>query len=174
MLLAKEDKKLQQEKRFHESQGHAFQPSAVQQQNMTLWNDAKANMPQAAAEAEAEQAAPPRRERMTDIFRHQMEMQERLIQQYTQTSPLGTALMQMLAQVVPSVVAQQGEHPPLMPSAVQFQSPPMASAVQFQSPSAQQPLTKRQRLEELQQFLDDGVIDKEEFDKARLHMLTHN
>jgi hypothetical protein len=163
MLLAREDRKLQQERRFHESQGHAFNPSAVQQQNMTLWNNAKAQMPQAAAEAEAEQAAPHRRERMTDILRHQMEMQERLIQQYTQTSPVDTALMQMLAQVVPSVVAQQGEHLPLMPP-----------AVQLQAPSAQQPLNKRQRLEELQQFLNEGLIDKEEFDKARLHILTHN
>jgi hypothetical protein len=138
MLLAREDRKLQQEKKFHESQGHAFQPSPVQERNATLWNNAKAQMPLAAAEAEAEQAAPQRRERMTDIFRHQMEMQERLIQQYTQTSPLDTALMQMLAQVLPSVVAQQGEH---------------------QSPSSQQPLTKRQRLEELQQFLQDGLIE---------------
>jgi hypothetical protein len=84
--------------------GRTFQPTAVQEKNMSMWTDAKAQIPHAAADAEAQNAAPQRRERMTDIFRHQMEMQERLIQQYTQPNPLDAA---MLAQFAPPAVAQQ-------------------------------------------------------------------
>ena len=119
---------------------------------MNMWSDAKAQMPQAAAEAEAENAAPQRRERMTDIFRHQMDMQERLIQQYTQPSPLDAAMIQMLAQFAPPAVAPQ-----FAPHA-----------------SPQQLRTKKQRLEELQQLLVDGVISKEDCDQARMHILTHD
>ncbi len=163
-LLAREDKKLQQEKNFHETQGHKFVPTPVQVKNKTMWEDAKTRMPDAAAAAEKAEAAPHRRERMTDIFRHQMEMQERLMQVYTQPNVLDTALMHMLAQFGHSAEAQQTEV-----------LPPMSPAT-FQSPTrpAQQPKTKRERLEELQQLFNDGVISKEDLDKARMHILTND
>jgi hypothetical protein len=169
-LLAREDRKLQQERKFIESQGRTFQPTAVQEKNMNMWSDAKAQMPQAAAEAEAENAAPQRRERMTDIFRHQMDMQERLIQQYTQPSPLDAAMIHMLAQFAPPAVAPQ-----FAPPAVAPQFAPPAVAPQFAPHASPQQLrTKKQRLEELQQLLVDGVISKEDCDQARMHILTHD
>jgi len=150
-LLAQEDRKLQHEKKFHASQGHAFVPTAVQQQNERMWAEAKQTMPAAAAEAET---APPRRERFTDIFKAQMELQEKLVKQYTEPSAVDTALMTMLASVS-HVVTQP---------AVQNAAP--ISAAQ-QSPVP----TKRQRLLELQELLNDQLISQEEFDKARTHIL---
>jgi hypothetical protein len=152
-LLAQEDRKLQQEKKFHASQGHAFVPTAVQQQNERMWAEAKQTMPVAAAEAET---APPRRERFTDIFKAQMELQEKLVKQYTEPSAVDTALMTMLASVS-RVVTQP---------AVQNAEPTSAAE---QSPIP----NKRQRLLELQQLLDDGLISQDEFAKARMHILMN-
>jgi hypothetical protein len=145
-LLAKEDKKLQQERRFHESQGRTFQPSPVQQQHERLWAEAKSSMPEAAAEAEA--TVPGRRERFSDIFKMQLEMQQRLVQQYTQPNNVETALMTMLASFTNANAAAQPAE---------------------DLPSAR---TKKQRLAELKELLEDGTISQEEYDNARKHILT--
>ena len=151
-LLAQADRKLQQEKKFHASQGHAFVPSVVQQQNERLWTEAKQTMPVAAAEAET---APKGRERFIDIFKSQMEMQEKLVRQYSEPSAVDAALMKLLSNFSEVVVQP----------AVQYVEP---------TPAAQQAplLTKKQRLLELKELLDDGIISQEEFTKARMLLLT--
>lgn len=148
-LLAKADKQLQQEKRYHDSHGQTFQPSAVQQQNERLWAEAKTTMPEAAAEAEA--AAPGRRERFSDIFKSQMEMQQKLVQQYTEPNSVDTALMAMLASITNAAATA---HP-----AEGLHSAPT--------------LSKKQRLNELTELLNDGTITKEEHDSARMRILSN-
>jgi hypothetical protein len=150
LLLAKADRKLQQEKKYHESQGHAFVPSAVQQQNERLWAEAKLTMPEAAAEAEG--TAPQRRERFSDIFKSQMEMQQKLVQQYTQPNNVDTALLTMLASFTNAVAAQPVQVVPSAPQAT---------------------FSKKQRLAELKELLDDGTITRDEYDKARMLLLTN-
>jgi hypothetical protein len=147
-LLAKADRELQQQRKYHESQGHSFVPSAVQQQNERLWAEAKNAMPDAAAVAEA--AAPSgRRERFSDIFKAQMEMQQKLVQQYTEPNGVDTALMAMLATFTSAAA-------PSLPAVVP--SPPT--------------LSKKQRLDELKDLLADGTITQEEHDTARMRILT--
>ncbi len=147
-LLAKEDRKLQQEKKYHESQGHAFEPTAVQLQNERLWAEAKVTMPDAAKEAEGrEAAAPARRERFTDIFKAQMEMQQQLVQQYTQPNSVDTALMAMLA-TFGNAASQPAESSASAPTS-----------------------TKKQRLQELKELLDDGTITQKEHADARMRIL---
>ena len=158
-ILAQEDRQLQKEKEYHRSQWRNFVPTAVQQQNATLWAEAKQKMPDAAKAAEEAEAGPQRRERVTDAFRAQMEIQEKLIAQYTQPSALDSQLMNMLANFAQSFGASSLGVQPVVP----------ASYV----PSAEQAtLTKRQRLDELQQFRAEGTISEEEFSKARMHILT--
>ena len=158
-ILAHEDKQLQKEKEYHRSQGRNFVPTVVQQQNATLWAEAKQRIPEAAKAAEEAEAGPQRRERVTDAFRAQMDMQEKLIAQYTQPSALDSQLMLMLANFSQSFDASSLGVQPVVP----------ASHV----PSAEQAtLTKRQRLDELQQFRTEGTISEEEFSKARMHILT--
>ncbi len=147
-LLAKADRQLQQERKYHENQGHSFVPSAVQQQNERLWEEAKRTMPDAASLAEAA-AQPARRERFTDIFKAQMEMQQKLVQQYTEPSSVDTALMAMLA-----TFTNAAAHP-----AEVFPSSAM--------------LSKKQRLDELKELLTDGTITREEHDSARMRLLTN-
>jgi hypothetical protein len=147
-LLAQADRRLQQEKRFHATQGHAFNPTAVQLQNERLWNEAKQAMPAAAAEAEA---APPRRERFIDIFKAQLEMQEKLVKQYTEPSAVDAALLSMLTSVS-HVVTQPAE--------------PTHAAQHAHLPS------KKERLIELQQLLNDKLITPDEATAARMRILT--
>lgn len=153
LLLAKEDKKLQQERKYHESQGHAFVPSAVQAQNAKMWADAKVKMPEAAAQAEA---APQKRERISDLFKSQQELQDKLVQQYTQPNAIDTALMTMLQTFSQSLVHSRGV----------AHEQPMASAPQ---PTIDK---KKQRLAELRQLLDDGFIAQTEYNDARMAILT--
>lgn len=158
-ILAQEDRQLQKEKEYHRSQGRTFVPTCVQQQNATLWAEAKEQMPDAAKVAEEAEAGPQRRERVTDTFRAQMDIQEKLISQYTQPSALDTQLMNMLATFAQSVGASSLGVQPVVP----------ASPV----PSAEQAtLTKKRRLDELQQFRAEGTISEDEFNKARMHILT--
>jgi hypothetical protein len=148
-LLAKADRQLQQERRYHESQGHAFVPSPVQKQNERLWEEAKKTMPDAAALAEA--AAPSaRRERFSDIFKTQMEMQQKLVQQYTEPNAVDTALMAMLTTFTSAAAHSPPEVVPSSPT-----------------------LSKKQRLDELKDLLTDGTITREEHDAARMHLLTN-
>jgi hypothetical protein len=147
-LLARADRELQQQRKYHESQGHSFVPSAVQQQNERLWEEAKKGFPDAASLAEAA-AQPARRERFTDIFKAQMEMQQKLVQQYTEPNSVDTALMAMLA-----TFTNAAAHPAeVLPS----------------SPT----LSKKQRLDELKELLTDGTITREEYDIARMRLLTN-
>jgi hypothetical protein len=148
-LLVTADRKLQQERKYHASQGNAFVPSAVQQQNERLWDEAKKTMPDAAALAEA--AAPTaRRERFSDIFKTQMEMQQKLVQQYTEPNGVDAALMTMLATFTNAAAHSP---PEVLPS----------------SPT----LSKKQRLDELKDLLTDGTITQEEHDTARMRLLTN-
>ena len=148
-LLSKADRQLQQERKYHVSQGHTFVPTAVQLQNERLWEEAKKTMPDSVALAEA--AAPPaRRERFTDIFKTQMEMQQKLVQQYTEPNGVDAALMAMLTSITN---AAAHSHPEVVPS----------------SPT----LSKKQRLDELKDLLTDGTITREEHDTARMRLLSN-
>jgi hypothetical protein len=147
-LLAKADKQLQQEKRYHEAHGQTFQPSAVQQQNERLWTEAKSTMPEEAAEAEA--AAPGRRERFSDIFKSQMEMQQKLVQQYTEPISVDTALMARLASITNAA----------------------APAHRAEGSHSAPTLSKKQRLNELTELLNDGTITQAEHDSARMRILS--
>jgi hypothetical protein len=150
-LLAKADRQLQQERKFHQSQGRAFQPSAVQQENERLWAEAKSAFPDAAAEAEADEDKPGRRERFSDIFKTQLEMQQKLVQQYTQPNNVETALMSMLASFTnANAAAQPAEALPSTPTL----------------------LSKKQRLTELKELLEDNTITQEEYEYTRKHILT--
>lgn len=116
-------------------------------------------MPDAAKVAEEAEAGPQRRERVTDAFRAQMDIQEKLISQYTQPSALDTQLMNMLATFAQSVGASSLGVQPVVPAS------PVPSAEQAS-------LTKKRRLDELQQFRAEGTISEDEFNKARMHILT--
>jgi hypothetical protein len=157
LLLAKEDRRLQQERKYHEAQGTPFHPSAIQLSNQRLWEQAKEQMPAAAAEAEG--CPNGKRERFTDHFKHQMQMQDKLIQQYTTPSALDNAIVAMLQNFGP-LLAQ-----PSVPQ-VAHAAPAMEQPVQ------QTTTSKKDRLRELQQLLADGCISQEEHDKARMLILT--
>lgn len=155
LLLAKEDKRLQQERKYHEAHGTPFNPSAVQLNNQRLWEEAKQTMPAAAAEAEA--CPNGKRERFTDHFKLQMQMQDKLIQQYTTPTALDNAIISMLQTFAPVIAQSSSSQAPVI-----------------DQPAHQTTTTtsKKDRLRELQQLLADGCISQEEHDKARMLILT--
>lgn len=157
VLLAKEDRRLQQERKYHEQQGTSFTPTAVQLQNQRLWEQAKDTMPEAVAEAESLPNG--KRERFSDHFKHQMQLQDKLIQQYTTPTALDNAIIAMLQNFAP-LIAQ--------PSA----SPLTHAAPAIEQLPRQTTTSKKDRLYELQQLLADKCISQEEHDKARMLILT--
>jgi hypothetical protein len=149
-LLAKEDRRLQEERKFHERSGTVFVPTALQQRNQQLWEEAKEKMPEAVAEAVDTKQSTSKRERFSDHLRLQMETQQKLIEQYTQPSAVDTALLAIIERIAAP------PQPQLLP-------PPEAS---------QPTLTnKKARLDDLKELLNDGTITPEEYSAARMHIL---
>lgn len=151
-LLAKEDRRLQEERKFHEKNGTPFVPTPLQQRNQQLWEEAKQKLPDAAAEAAGAKQISGKRERFSDHLKLQLETQQKLIEQYTRPSPVDSALLAIIDRFA-------------APSPQQLPPPEISS---HQTPS-----NKKARLDELKQLLNECEITKEEYSAARMHILMN-
>lgn len=149
-LLAREDKMLQEEKKFHEKHypGTAFTPSAVQQKNQQLWEEAKATIPDAEQVADESGC---KRARFSEHLRLQLMTQERLLQQYTAPSEVDIAVLGLIERLSAPVPA------PDVPPAT----------------APQQTTSKKARLQELKELFDEHEITEQEYTSARQHILQN-
>jgi hypothetical protein len=144
-LLHKSDQELRKEQAYHEEQKIPWQPTALQVQNMQMWQDAKAKYPDAAQQAETE---PQRRCRLSDQIAASMKMQEEWMKSHSGDPALEAALIDAVRSLTSAPMQVQG-------------------ATQGAVPRSD----KASRLQELKELLEAQTITQEEYTDARASIL---